>query len=99
MLKILLAAGHVLAIIALAVLAAYKDYGEFREEGFNGYKWSMFMMAPGGFAMMSLAEMLEGWHVSVLWILPLGILYFIILATAPKVFDRYFPHKPENPEE
>lgn len=96
MLKILWASLHVLAIIALAVGAAYKDYSEFREEGFNGYKWSLFMIAPGGFAMMSLAEMLEGWHVSVYWLLPLGILYFVILATAPKVFDRYFPHKPEE---
>ena len=94
MIKILWASAHVFAIIALAVAAAYKDYSEFREEGFNGHTWSLFLMAPGAFAMMSLAEILEGWHVSVFWLIPLGMIYFLILVTAPKFFDIFFPHEP-----
>ncbi|GEM_PF-4997584 len=99
--KILLVVAHVLAIVLLAMLAAYKDYKELSEEPFtfNNCKWSTFMMAPGAFAMFSLMEMLEGWHVSVYWLLPLGILYFATLVFSFWFFGRYFPHHPENPEE
>lgn len=96
MLKILWASLHVFAIIGLAIFAALKEYHELREEGFGfgAHKWSLFMMAPGAFIIASLGEMLEGWHVSAVWLIPLGLLYLVVLALAPKIFDRYFPHKP-----
>ncbi|MDE2001809.1 MAG: hypothetical protein KGI60_04585 [Patescibacteria group bacterium] len=82
--------------VLCAAAVAYLDFKELREGNFDGYRNRNWLLAPGTFAVLSLHEFFETWHLSDTFFVFLAVIYFGVFLSLPKVLKMYFAPPPDR---